>query len=133
MQILAGLTLLSCVVAASACAPCGDNAAAIERARALTPSQRDSVASELRAFAASHPEASIQFGEESAPPAVLAVLQPQALASGGGTPRLYLSGCVDDKVIVYLSEPSEDAATTAELVLVKGEQGGNEVLWQGAR
>ena len=86
----------------------------------------------MRAFASSHPEGEIRYGKASVPSAQLAALQPKFLVGGGGVPRLYLSGCVDDKVLVYLMGSGKDAGTVAELVLVKGEQGGNEVLWQEA-
>jgi hypothetical protein len=126
------LLVLLALFALFGCAECVGNEAAIARALALTPQQRAKLMSQMQSLAGSHRTDIRRFTRGVDIPMGFEALYPREIVIDPIMPRVYLSGCFDDNVLIVLRDlgPDETGHTVpAELALLKGERGGETVLW----
>ena len=126
MKNLAKLTPLLIALLLAACG-CGGNDQAIARAQSLSQPRLDQLAKDLNALRAAHSSGTKEFNERTGIPKAFADLHPVSVIVDPVMTRVYLSGCVDDKVQILLREYSDH---DQELVLLKGELQGQTVLWK---
>lgn len=110
---------------------CGGNAEAASLLRALPEEQLASLYGDIQALRGGETNAipsAMTFPPDVAPKE-LAALNPKSLQISGGTARIHISGCHDDKVYLFLHGlgSAQDKGT---IVLHPGEAQDAETLWE---
>ncbi len=125
MKNLHWLTAIPFLLLLSACSICGDNDAAIAKARSLSLERLQRLAADLSAF---YKEKDQQiFDSRSGIPPQFTDLHPVAVMVGSSRTGVHLSGCADDKVLIILKT---QAGGRQELVLLPGEAKDQVLLWR---
>jgi hypothetical protein len=125
MKDIANLVPLLCALLLTACG-CGGNEHALALAQSLSAPRLDRLANDLNTLRDAHPNALKVFDERTGIPKEFADLRPLAVVVDPVMTRVHLSGCVDDKVQILLRDLE---GRHQELVLLKGEEQGQAVLW----
>ena len=115
--------LLSATLAACGC---GSNAHAIAMANSLTPARLEQLAHDLKDLKTAKP--GTRYDDETGIPKAFQDLHPSEVIADRLMPRVLLSGCVDDKVSIFLRDGE---GNSQQLMLQKGELEGQVVLWSG--
>ena len=107
---------------------CGDNQAATARARGLSQQRLSQLYSQVGTLRESG-RTSLTAADI---PVELADLKPEGVYFHDSTVWIHLSGCVDDKVYLFLHGYGEELSSRS-IVLSLGESKPQELLWQPRR
>jgi hypothetical protein len=110
---------------------CGGNEEAVRAMQALPQERLESLfnyAQSLHKNGNIDPSDFLDF-QESPVPRELADLNPKSLRFFGDTVAIHLSGCVDDKIYLFV-EGAGETDRSKKIVVSLGERKGSEVLWE---
>ena len=110
---------------------CGGNDKAVLAMRALPQERLESLfnyAQNLHKNGDIDPTDFLDF-HESPVPRELADLNPKSLRFFGDTVAIHISGCVDDKIYLFV-EGAGETEGSKKIVVSLGERKGSEVLWE---
>ncbi len=120
---------LALVLSTSSCFDCGSNQETVERIEALSPQRIEKLAADMKALAASasaDPNGIRSYDEKTGIPPEFSDLKPRGIRVSAPSVSMHLSGCVDDKAMVILSDTGDEQWLT----LHRGEAKEPKMLWR---